>query len=156
MGTVLILLACIQPCQKALKSKGVGPTGFWDVYSNGCHNECLQSQALASIGGSVPAWFLKESSHCGSPGRLARWVLHNLPAHTEKDLEITTREISHHMPLITCPLFTVFKPWTSNTQAVLKGVMFIEYVWPRFFLIGRLVSCWGTLWKQKKLKSFFF
>lgn len=41
----------------------------------------------------------------------------SLSAHRNgsKDLEITTREISHHMPLITCPLFTVFKPWTSNT-----------------------------------------
>lgn len=27
-----------------------------------------------------------------------------------EDLEITTREISHQMPLITCPLFTIFKP----------------------------------------------
>lgn len=61
-------------------------------------------------GGLCASMVLKESSHCSSPGRLARRVLHNLPAHRNgsKDLEITTREISHHMPLITCPLFTVF------------------------------------------------
>lgn len=43
----------MQPCQTALKSKGAGLGGGWDVYSNGCHNECLQSQALASMGGAL-------------------------------------------------------------------------------------------------------
>lgn len=110
----------MQPCQTALKSKGAGLGGGWDVYSNGCHNECLQRQALASVGwgGLCASMVLKENSHCSSPGRLARRALHNLLVHTNgtKDLEITAREISHHMLLITCPLFTVFKPWTSNTS----------------------------------------
>lgn len=138
----------MQPCQTALKSEGAGLGGGWDVYSNGCHNECLRSQALASMGGLCASMVLKESSHCSSPGRLARRVLHNLPAHRNgsEDLEITTREISHHMLLITCPLFTVFKPWTSNTANKTQflwhlpphGAMFIEDI---FLQIVLLLCC---------------
>lgn len=67
---------------------------------------------FGGVGGLGASMVLKENSHCSSPGRLAHRAPHNLLVHTNgtKDLEITAREISHHMLLITCPLFTVFKP----------------------------------------------
>lgn len=73
---------------------------------------------FGGVEGLCASMVLKENSHCSSPGRLARRALHNLLVHTNgtKDLEITAREISHHMLLITCPLFTVFKPRTSNAS----------------------------------------
>lgn len=112
MGTVLILQLGCSLVKQHLKARELvlGEVEMF-ILMDAIMN-AYRVRPWLPLGGLGASTVLKESSHCGSPGRLARTPPHNLPAHRNgsEDLEITAREISHHMPLITCPLFTVFKP----------------------------------------------
>lgn len=118
MGTVLILQLGCSLVKQHLKAREpvLGEVEMF-ILMDAIMNAYRVRPWLQLWGGLGASTVFKGEQSLRQPWALGTHTSpHNLPAHRNgsEDLEITAREISHHMPLITCPLFTVFKPRTSN------------------------------------------